>query len=256
MASEMTKGEIILLVNMVGTIQDTKFHVIDGDMRYNALLGRPWIHSMRAVPSTLHQMMKFPTNDGVKIVYEEHHAAKEMFVMINEQVDDNEEEEFLTPRAFVAPKESNATKSIVEELEQAILIEHLPERKVYLGMGLTPELKKKLIQFLINNIDCFAWSHLDMTGIPPEITTHQLSFDPRFKLVKQKRRPQSEVKHVFSKEEVSKLLKIGSIRDVKYPEWIANVVVDPKKGNRLRMCVDYKDTKHALRIVSHCPNID
>ncbi|XP_070017255.1 uncharacterized protein [Nicotiana sylvestris] len=66
MASETMKGEIILLFNVAGTIQDTGFHVIEGDMRYNALLGRPWIHSMRAVPSTLHQMMKFPMKDGVK----------------------------------------------------------------------------------------------------------------------------------------------------------------------------------------------
>ncbi|XP_070003296.1 uncharacterized protein [Nicotiana sylvestris] len=71
MASETTKGETILPVNVAGTIQDTKFHVIEGDMRYNALLGWPWIHSMRAVPSTLHQMMKFPTKDGVKTVYGE-----------------------------------------------------------------------------------------------------------------------------------------------------------------------------------------
>ncbi|XP_070017563.1 uncharacterized protein [Nicotiana sylvestris] len=81
MASETTKGEIILLVNVVGTVQDTKFHVIEGDMRYNALLGRPWIHSMRAVPSTLYQMMKFPTKDDVKIVYGEKHTAKEMFAV-------------------------------------------------------------------------------------------------------------------------------------------------------------------------------
>lgn len=57
-----------------------------------------------------------------------------------------------------------------------------------------------------------------MAGILPSITTHQLSLDPRFKPVKQKRRPQSEVKHVFVKDEVTKLLKIGSIRKVKYPE--------------------------------------
>ncbi|XP_070041217.1 uncharacterized protein [Nicotiana tomentosiformis] len=60
MAREITKGEIILLVNIAGTIQETKFHVIEGDMRYNALFGRPWIHYMRALPSTLHQMLKFP----------------------------------------------------------------------------------------------------------------------------------------------------------------------------------------------------
>ncbi|XP_070029955.1 uncharacterized protein [Nicotiana sylvestris] len=81
MASETIKGEIILPINVVGTIQNTKFHVIEGDMRYNALLGKPWIHSIRAVPSTLHQIMKFPTKDGVKTVYGEQHAAKEMFAV-------------------------------------------------------------------------------------------------------------------------------------------------------------------------------
>ncbi|XP_059291122.1 uncharacterized protein LOC132044637 [Lycium ferocissimum] len=54
MASETTKGEISLPVNIDGTIQQMVFYVIEGDMKYNALLGRSWIHSMRAVPSTLH----------------------------------------------------------------------------------------------------------------------------------------------------------------------------------------------------------
>ncbi|XP_070011435.1 uncharacterized protein [Nicotiana sylvestris] len=39
MASETTKGEIILPVNVAGTIQETKFHVIEGDMRYGHVGG-------------------------------------------------------------------------------------------------------------------------------------------------------------------------------------------------------------------------
>ncbi|XP_070025190.1 uncharacterized protein [Nicotiana sylvestris] len=81
MASETTKGEITLPVNVAGTTQNAKFHVIDGDMRYNALLGRSWIHCMRSVPSTLHQMMKFPTKDGIETVYGEKYEAKEMFAV-------------------------------------------------------------------------------------------------------------------------------------------------------------------------------
>nr|XP_009758334.1 PREDICTED: uncharacterized protein LOC104211037 [Nicotiana sylvestris] len=81
MACKTTKCEIILLVNMVGTIQETKFHVIEGDMRYNALFGRPWIHNKRAVPLTLHQVLKFPMPEGVKTVYGEQPAAKEIFVV-------------------------------------------------------------------------------------------------------------------------------------------------------------------------------
>nr|XP_016482703.1 PREDICTED: uncharacterized protein LOC107803478 [Nicotiana tabacum] len=128
MESETTKGEIILPVNVIRTIQDIKFHVVEGDMRYNALLGKPWIHCMRVVPSTLHQVMKFPTKDSVKTVFGEQYATKEMFAVHDlTPVVEDEKEDFLTPRAFIAPKELDATKSIVEELEQAILIKYLPE---------------------------------------------------------------------------------------------------------------------------------
>ncbi|XP_060210560.1 uncharacterized protein LOC132637497 [Lycium barbarum] len=81
MASETTKGEISLSVNIDGTIQQTVFYVIEGDMKYNALLGRPCIHSMRAVPSTLHQLLKFPTPEGIKTIRAEQPAAREMFAV-------------------------------------------------------------------------------------------------------------------------------------------------------------------------------
>ncbi|KAL4627192.1 hypothetical protein ACB092_05G150300 [Castanea dentata] len=35
------------------------FHVIDAKITYNMLLGRPWIHGNRIVPSTLHQCFKY-----------------------------------------------------------------------------------------------------------------------------------------------------------------------------------------------------
>ena len=41
------------------------------------------------------------------------------------------------------------------------------------------------------------------------------------------------------------LLAAGFIREVKYPEWLANVVVVPKKGGKWRVCVDYTDLNDA-----------
>ncbi|XP_070032791.1 uncharacterized protein [Nicotiana tomentosiformis] len=79
MTCETTKGKIILPVNVAEIIQETKFHVIEGDMRYNALFGRPWIHIMRAVLSTLHQVLKFLISEGIQTVFGEQPAAKEMF---------------------------------------------------------------------------------------------------------------------------------------------------------------------------------
>ncbi|XP_070052759.1 uncharacterized protein [Nicotiana tomentosiformis] len=53
----ITKGEIELSTYAEGVIKETKFQVIDMDMAYNVILGRPWIHVMDVVPSTLHQVI-------------------------------------------------------------------------------------------------------------------------------------------------------------------------------------------------------
>ena len=34
------------------------------------------------------------------------------------------------------------------------------------------------------------------------------------------------------------LLSVGFIREVKYPKWLANVVVISKKGDKWRVCLD------------------
>ena len=44
---------------------DVEFLVVDVPFFYNAIMGRTWIHRMRAVPSTYHQRIRFPTSNGV-----------------------------------------------------------------------------------------------------------------------------------------------------------------------------------------------
>ncbi|XP_070039426.1 uncharacterized protein LOC142177145 [Nicotiana tabacum] len=55
---------------------------------------------------------------------------------------------------------------------------------------------------------------IDMTGIPLKVVVHKLSLDPNFPPVRQKKRPISEVRNRFVKEEVTWLLNIGSIREI------------------------------------------
>ncbi|XP_070008630.1 uncharacterized protein [Nicotiana sylvestris] len=47
------------------------YEVLDMDTSYNFLLGRPWIHAAEAVPSTLHQMVKFKHEDQEIVVHGE-----------------------------------------------------------------------------------------------------------------------------------------------------------------------------------------
>ncbi|WP_044908681.1 retropepsin-like aspartic protease, partial [[Clostridium] innocuum] len=55
-----SEGTITLPIQLGPAMQDTVCHVVDLDLPFNILLGRPWIHSIKAVPSTYHQCIKFP----------------------------------------------------------------------------------------------------------------------------------------------------------------------------------------------------
>ena len=47
------------------------------------------------------------------------------------------------------------------------------------------------------------------------------------------------------KEEIQKQLSVGFLSVVEYPEWLANVVPLPKRDNKVRVCVDFRDLNKA-----------
>ena len=53
------EGQIFLPVNMEGKKVMMTFIMVSSFSLYMAILGRPWIHAMGAVPSTLHVKVKF-----------------------------------------------------------------------------------------------------------------------------------------------------------------------------------------------------
>jgi len=49
-------------------------------------------------------------------------------------------------------------------------------------------------------------------------------------------------------------LSAGHIREIQYPEWLANVVLVKKANEKWRMCVDFTDLNKACpRIHIRCP---
>ena len=103
-------------------------------------------------------------------------------------------------------------------------------RGVQVGADLEEKIKKDLIQFLKKNIDVFAWSHEDMPGIDPSVITHRLNVCPSSKPVRQKKRVFAPKRDGAIKDEVQKLMVTKFIREVYYPDWLANVVM-VKKAN-------------------------
>ena len=131
-----------------------------------------------------------------------------------------------------------------EELEPVSLDDD-PEHLTYIGSKLAENLKSLLAQFLRQNRDVFAWKQADMGGIDPTVITHRLNNSSSFKLVKQKRRSFVPERQKAINKEVGKLLQAAAIREVKYPEWLANVVLVKKANGKWRLCIDFTDINKA-----------
>ena len=84
-----------------------------------------------------------------------------------------------------------------------------------------------------------------MPGIDPEVTTHRLNVDPSHKPVKQKRRKLGIERNKIINDEVRKLIEAGFIKEVQYPDWLANVVIVKKKNGKWRVCIDFTDLNKA-----------
>ena len=217
-----------------------RFLIVDAPLAYNMLLGRPSLNAIKSIPSAYHLIIKFPTVNGVGTVRGDQRVARECYAAsMKQQAVDNVNIGELDTRdeVLTRPKPS-------EELEPVTLDDD-PEHLTYIGSKLAKDLKGLLTQFLRQNRDIFAWKQADMGGIDPTVITHRLNTNPSFKPVKQKRRSFAPERQKAINEEVGKLLQAEAIREVEYPEWLANVVLVKKANGKWRLCIDFTDINKA-----------
>ena len=125
------------------------------------------------------------------------------------------------------------------------LLQGRSDKHTYVSSLLSEEEKEQLRKVLLDNIDVFTWTHSDMTGISPTHASHKLNVTSSSRPVRQRVRRFHPNCHQIIQAEVNNLLDAGFIREVKYPEWLTNVVVVPKKCGKWRVCMDYTDLNDA-----------
>ena len=217
-------------------ITTVRFLIVDAPSAYNVLLGRPSLNTIKAILSTYHMVIKFPTANGVGMVRGDQRVARECYsASMKQKAVDSIYVDKLNMRDKV-----NTRPEPSEELEPIQLDDH-PKHLAYVGSKLAEDLRSLLIWFLKHSKDVFVWKQEDIGGIDPAIITHKLSVSPSFKPVKQKRRSFAPERQKAINEEVSKLLQEGAIREVEYPEWLANVVLVKKANGKWRLCINFTD---------------
>ncbi|XP_076934634.1 uncharacterized protein LOC143600990 [Bidens hawaiensis] len=135
--------------------------------QYDIILVREAIGDFNATPSTAHGIVGILTPTGIAMI----HANKECNMA-----------ERKTP-----PQKMQKTSKI-REVEKWALNKKFPEQSIIIGPTISEEARAALKSLLLKNIDVFAWTPADMTGVPRSKAEHELKVNPNFVPVVQKRR--------------------------------------------------------------------
>uniref|UniRef100_A0A2N9GU89 RNase H type-1 domain-containing protein n=1 Tax=Fagus sylvatica TaxID=28930 RepID=A0A2N9GU89_FAGSY len=179
-----------------------------------------------------YKKVRFPTENGIGEMKGDQAMARECYLTtVNaEQVH----------QTLIVEERQNIAEP-TEELEEIVLIEGDEKKTTRIGTSMAKEIRASVVSFLRENADVFAWSHDDMPGISTEVISHKLNVNPSTPPVKQKRRVFAPERNTAVMEEVDKLLKAGFIREVYYPEWLANVVmVKEIHGEMANVCLFHR----------------
>ncbi|RVX21424.1 hypothetical protein CK203_001726 [Vitis vinifera] len=99
-SSTTSLGDIVLPVQVGPVTLNVQFSVVQDLSPFNVILGRTWLHYMKAILSTYHQMVSFLTKDGQIDLYGSQLAARQCYQIARETGISQEDERL--------PESSNA----------------------------------------------------------------------------------------------------------------------------------------------------
>ncbi|KAG9444918.1 hypothetical protein H6P81_016258 [Aristolochia fimbriata] len=130
-------------------------------------------------------------------------------------------------------------QATIDQLKNVNLGTEEDPRLTFLSASLSVTEEKECVTLLSEYKNIFDWSYTEISGLDPTIAVHKLAVKIGVTPIKQ-----------TQKKEVDKLLKAYFIHEVKYPRWIANIVLVKKKNGQIRVYVDFRDLNKA------CPKDD
>nr|GEU72928.1 reverse transcriptase domain-containing protein [Tanacetum cinerariifolium] len=130
------------------------FMIVRSLSPYNGIIGRPEIREIQAVPSTAHEMLKFPVEGGIVTIRSTILIPTEFTLVITSSTVSKEER--TCPDNF-----------------KVALHPDFPDKEVAIEGTLSKKGRTELCLILEKNLDIFAWKTSDMTRVPRSIAEHQ-----------------------------------------------------------------------------------
>ena len=94
-------GDVTLPVQAGPVVLNVLFSVVENLSPFNAILGRTWLHGMKVIPYTYHQMVSFITQDGQIDLYGSQLVARQCYQIAREVGPSTDRKH--------SPKEANAS---------------------------------------------------------------------------------------------------------------------------------------------------
>jgi hypothetical protein len=218
------------------------FDIVDMEYPYNAIIGRGTLNAFEAILHPAYLCMKIASEQGPIAIHGSQEAARRAKGSCTDSKDIHNIDE---AEAYQQYKHKREKAPSAGQPKPMPLCEDIAEQKLLLGSQLSDEQEKTFLRFLFNNKDVFAWTTNDLCGVNRDIIEHLLNVDPSFRPRKQRLQKMSDDKAKGARNEVKGLLSAGVIREVTYPEWLANTVMMKKANGKWRMCIDFTDLNKA-----------
>nr|GEY12389.1 reverse transcriptase domain-containing protein [Tanacetum cinerariifolium] len=148
------------------------FTVVQSLSPYNGIIGRPSLKAIHAVPSTVHEMLKFSVEGGI--------ATIRGTILIPTECAS-------VTTSFVIPREERTRPANFT----VALHPDYPDQEVVIGGSLSDKGRTELCSVQKKNLDIFAWQPSDMNGVPRSIAGHRLNIREGYSPVRQKKRGQA-----------------------------------------------------------------
>nr|GEV34345.1 reverse transcriptase domain-containing protein [Tanacetum cinerariifolium] len=202
------------------------FMIVRSLSPYNGIIERLGIREIQAVPSTVHEMLKFLVEGGIVTIRSTVLIPTECTSVITSSAISKEE------------------RSHLDNFKVA-LHPNFPDQEVAIGGTLSDKGHTKLCSILKKNLDIFAWQPSDMTGVPRSVAEHRLNIQEGYSPVWQNKRGQAPERTKAIQEYVQKLVEVGIMREVYYHDWLSNPAMLKKHDGSWRMCVDFTNLNKA-----------
>ena len=89
-ATTVTMGDITLPIRAGSVVQQVLFSVVEDLGPDNAIVGRAWLHAMKVVLSTYHQMISYLTSIGQVDLLSSQLAAQQCYQLLIQEREKNE----------------------------------------------------------------------------------------------------------------------------------------------------------------------